>query len=139
LIFATTLPFLNSFLPALAYHSGTINGEFIVLVLTGVLEAVRLIFSLLTIRDLAAESKNESAAEKAQLGVVATGIIVGGGMILVLFTVLLVVEAKFSNPRTTATLGLVALFLLCLAYTAMLIIPALTAGSTQRSLAKRNR
>jgi len=139
LIFATTLPFLNSFLPALVYGARSVNGEFLVLILTGVFEVIRLIFSLLTIRSLADESKNESAAEKAQLGVVATGIIVGGGMILMLFIALLIVEAKFSNFKTPITVGLVALFLLCLAYTAMLLIPALTAGSTQRSLAKRNR
>jgi predicted Zn finger-like uncharacterized protein len=139
LIFATTMPFLNSFLPMLVYGSRAINGEYIVLILTGVLEVVRLIFTLLLIRPLAVEGKNHAAAEKAQIGVVASSIIVGGGIFLMLFIALLLGEAKFTNFKTPITIGLTAIFLLSLAYTVMLIIPAITAGITQHALAQRNR
>jgi hypothetical protein len=138
-IFATTVPYLDTFLPALVYQSRAINGEYIVLILTGAFEVVRLIFMLLTIKGMAVEGKNYVAAERAQLGVLAASIIVGGGMILMLFIVLLLNEAKFSSIKTIASVGLGAFFLLCLAYTAMLLIPATTAGGTQRSLAQRNR
>lgn len=139
ILFATTMPFLNSFLPMLVYGYRSIDGEFIVLILTSVCEVIRLIFSLLMIRTLAHVSKNEGTAEKAQIGVVASSILIGGGMILMLLIVLLLAEAKFSNFKTPITIGIGTLFLLCLAYTVMLLIPALTAASTLRSLGQRNR
>jgi hypothetical protein len=138
IIFATTLPYLNSFLPMLVYGARQINGEYLVLIATGVCEVIRLIFSLLTIRGLANESKNHAAAERAQLGVVGSGIFVGGGMVLMLLVILMVVEARFNNVRASVSVGLAALLLLCVAYSVMLILPAIAAGSTQRSLAQRN-
>lgn len=139
LIFATTLPFLDSFLPTLVYSSRNIDGEYLVIILAGVCEVVRLIFSLITIRSVAAEAKDYQAAERAQLGIVATSIIVGGGLILMLLVCVMINEADFSNLKAIIGLGLGTFFILCVAYTAMLLVPALTAGSTRSSLSRRNR
>ena len=139
LIFATTLPFLDSFLPMLVYGSRGINGEYLVIILTGVCEVVRLIFSLVTIRSVATAAKNYAAAERAQVGIVAASIIIGGGLIVMLLVSVLIREANFSNLKAVIGVGLGAFFILCVAYTVMLLVPALTAGSTRSALSRRNR
>jgi len=88
---------------------------------------------------LASEAKNYEAAERAQLGIVATSIIVGGGLILMLLVTVMIREANFSNLKAIVGVGLGAFFLLCVAYTVMLLVPAITAGSTRSSLSRRNR
>jgi hypothetical protein len=139
LIFATTQPFLDTFLPALIYGSRGITGEYIVVILTGVAEVVRLFFSFLTIRTMAGEGKNNKVYERAQVGIVSAAIVIGGGILLMLLVIVLIAEIKFRSLKTAATLGLGSFFIVCLAYTVLLTIPAITAMGARSSLGQRSR
>jgi hypothetical protein len=139
ILFSSLMWVVNTFIPALIYGSRMIGGEYIIVVVTGAVEIARLFFVLITIRTLANVGKNYQAAERAQIGIVATAIVVGGGAIISLFVLVLLREARFSSLQTITTLGLGWAFILSLAYTIMLIFPALTAGSAYQSLGRRSR
>jgi hypothetical protein len=139
LFFSTTVPFLNGFLPMLFYASRSITGEVLVLMIVGVVEIARLICSLILTRNLAGEAKNYSAAERAQLGVVAAPIVLGVGLFISLLVSVLLREAEFKSPKTNLGILIGTMFLLCLAYTVMLLPAALAAGGTQAWLARKRR
>jgi hypothetical protein len=139
LLFATTQPFLDTFIPLLIYASRAVTGEYIVVILTGIVEVVRLFFIFLTIRTLAAEGKNDRAYNRAQIGIIGTAIVIGGGILLMLLVIVLSVEIKFRNMKTAATLMAGSFFVVCLAYTMLLTLPAITAMGARGSLSSRSR
>jgi hypothetical protein len=139
LFFATTMPMVDFFIPSLIYGGQGITGEFIVLILTGICEIIRIFFALLTIRTLANEGKNHTVAGRAQIGIVVTALVVGVGIFVMLLVIVVVREIQFRNIKTLVTILLGSFFLQCLAYTAMLIFPAITAMGARGSLARSNR
>lgn len=139
LIFATTIPFLDFFLPTLIYSSRSINGEFIVLILTGICEVVRIFFTMLTIRTFANVGKDHKTAERAQIGIVGTAIVVGAGIFIMFLVLVLIKEVQFKSLKTALTLGVGSFFMHCLAYTVLLLVPAILTIFARSSLAGRNR
>jgi hypothetical protein len=139
LLFATTQPFLDTFIPILIYNSRAVSGEYIVVILTGVIEVVRLFFIFLVIRTLAAEGKNDKVYHRAQIGIVGTAIVIGAGILLMLLVIVLSVEIRFRNLKTAATLMVGSFFVVCLAYTILLMLPAITAMGARGSLSSRRR
>jgi hypothetical protein len=139
LFFATTMPFLDFFLPSLIYGGQSITGEFVVVMLTGICEVVRIFFTLLTIRTLADEGKNHRVAQRVQMGIVITALVLGIGIFVMLLVVVLVVEVKFRSMKTMMTMVLGSFFLQCLAYSVSLAFPAITAMGARSSLARSSR
>jgi hypothetical protein len=139
LLFTTTMPFLDFFIPILIYGAKAISGEFVVVLLTGICEVIRIFFLLLTIRTLANEGKNHKIAERAQIGIVVSALVIGIGIFVMLLVIVLLAEIKFRNLKTMFTIGLGSFFLQCLAYTVMLVFPAITAMGARSSLTKSSR
>jgi hypothetical protein len=88
---------------------------------------------------MASEGKNYQTEQRAQFGIVATAIVVGGGLFVMLLVSVMIVEMKFSSIRTQANIALGSFFLQCAAFTVLLIMPALTALGARSSLGRRSR
>jgi hypothetical protein len=136
---SSALPALDAFLPTLFYASRAINGEMVIAILAGICEVLRLVFVLMTIKALAEAAKDYEASEKAMVGMFGTLIVVGVAALLILLLVVLIDAKAFTSLRTVMNLGMGVLFVVYLAYTAMLIMPALVALMTKSSLAHRAR
>ncbi|MCI0703918.1 MAG: zinc-ribbon domain-containing protein [Planctomycetia bacterium] len=137
---ASTLPALDMFLPMLFYSSKEIEGDYVIALLAGVCEVMRLIFALLTLKALATAAKDYEAAEKSHFGVMTTSFIAGGVMLGFLLIFILVYESAKSGSmggKTALHLGVVTVLLMYLAYTAMMFVPALSAMMTKDACDRR--
>jgi hypothetical protein len=135
---ASTLPWVNSFLPLLFYQSRAVNGEYIVTLLAGISEAMRLVFLLLTLKAMSEAAKDYGAAEKCQFSMMTALMIVGGALLGVLLMVVLLAEGGFKSASTYLNLGAATLFLMYLAYTFMMLGPALSAMMTKDACDRRS-
>lgn len=130
---ASLLPVVDSFLPMLFYGSKLIGGEYVLALLAGVCEAGRLIFGLLLLKAMATAAKDFDASERSGYGVMIVSGVLGGVVVLVLLTVILVVEGRLQSM--SLVFGVV--FLCYLAYTLMMLSPAIAAFGTKDACARR--
>ncbi len=138
IVVASTLPTLDTFLPMLFYQSKGINGDYVIALLAAVCEAGRLIFMLLTLKALAGAARDYEAAEKAQFGLMTTVMILGGVALAALLVAILLREGGFKSIGTYANLAVATVFLMYLAYTFMMLGPALAAMQTKDACARRS-
>ncbi|MBP3958226.1 hypothetical protein J8F10_23505 [Gemmata sp. G18] len=133
----SALPSVGAFLPVLFYQSRAIGGEYIVSLLAGICEVLRLIFVLITLKGLASAARDYGAAEKAQTGVMISAFVLGGTVLGILFMTVLLAEAKF-GPSTMAHLGMLMIVATLAAYTFMMLTPALAALRTRDACTRRS-
>jgi hypothetical protein len=135
---ASTLPAINSFLPMLFYQSRLINGEYIITFLAAVCEALRLVFMLMTLKAMAEAAKDYDAAEKSHFSLMTALLILGGVLIGTLLMVVLLAEGGFKSIKTVMNLLLGTVFLMYLAYTFMMVGPALAGLQTKDACNRRS-
>ncbi len=133
----SALPSVDAFLPVLFYQSRSIGGEYIVSLLAGVCEVLRLIFVLITLKGLASAARDYGAAEKSQTGIMISAFVLGGTVLGILFMTVLLAESKFA-PSTMAHLGMLMIVATLGAYTFMMLTPALAALQTKDACARRS-
>lgn len=135
---ASTLPVLDTFVPTLFYASRGITSDYAFALLAAVCEAGRLVFMLLTLKALAAAARDYDSAEKTQLSLLTAVSIVGGVALLTLLVAVLLREGNFKSIGTYLNLGVATVFLMYLAYTFMMLGPALAAMQTKDACARRS-
>jgi hypothetical protein len=134
---ASTLPALDTFLPLLFYNSKAMTGDYIVVVIAGACEAARLIVLLFTLKSLASAARDFEASEKSGYGVMIVAAVMGGVALLALLVVIIFEEGKFKNVSTIINLAMGMVFFMYLAYTLMMLSPAIAAFGTKDACARR--
>ncbi len=137
IIVASTLPALDGFLPMLFYNSKAIGGDYVIALLAGACEAARLIFMLLALKSLAAAARDYDASERSGYGVMIVTAIMGGVALVALLVAVILQEGKFKSINTYLNITLVSVFLMYVAYTLMMLSPALSALATRNACARR--
>jgi hypothetical protein len=137
ILFASTLPTLNTFFPVLFFDSKAINGDYIIALLAAICEACRLIFALLALKALAGAARDYEAAEKSHFSLMTAIAILGGVVLFTLLIAILLKEGGFKSIKTYMNLGLATVFLMYLAYTFMMLGPALAALQTKDACDRR--
>ena len=137
IVVASTLPVLDTFVPTLFYASRGITSDYAFALLAAVCEAGRLVFMLLTLKALAAAARDYDSAEKTQISLLTAVSIVGGVALLTLLMAVLLRECGFKSIGTYLNLGVATVFLMYLAYTFMMLGPALAAMQTKDACARR--
>jgi hypothetical protein len=137
-VMASDLLAVDLTLPVLFYWS-KIFGEAIFFVLAGGFEVARLILLVLAVRAAADVTKGGGeAAGKGLLGVLIAGITIAASAVAWLLAIIIIEEGKLSASSRKSIMG-VTFLLTYLAYTLMLIVPALAAHQTRAALARRGR
>jgi len=134
---SSALPVLDTFLPMLFYHSGMMSGDYIIGLLAAVCEVARLIFMLYTLKAMANAARDYEVAEKAQFGILTASFVIGGVAIAILALSILLSEGGI-GIKTVFHLSAVAILLTLLAYTFMMLSPALTALQTRNACDRRS-
>jgi hypothetical protein len=137
ILFASTIPALNTFLPVLFFDSKAINGDYIIAILAAICEAGRLIFALLALKGMAGAARDYAAAEKSHFSLMTAIAILGGVLLFTLLIAILLKEGGFKSIKTVMNLGLATIFLMYLAYTFMMLGPALAALQTKDACDRR--
>jgi hypothetical protein len=134
---ASLLPAVDLFLPMLFYQSKAIDGDYVIVLLAGVCEAGRLIFGLLALKALATAAKDYNASERSGYGMMIVIGVLGGVVLLALLVAVVLNEGKFKSINTVINLTLGTLFLMYLAYTLMMLAPAIAAFGTRDACARK--
>ncbi|QJW94352.1 zinc ribbon domain-containing protein [Frigoriglobus tundricola] len=134
---SSALPVLDTFLPVLFYQSKVISGDYIIALLAAVCEVARLFFMLYTLKAMAAAARDYEVAEKAQFGILVAAFVIGSVAIALLVLFILLSEGGV-GLKTALHLGAVAILLTLLAYTFMMLSPALTALQTRDACDRRS-
>ena len=135
---ASTLPALDSLLPMLFYSSKSINGDYVIIFLASICEVLRLVFMLMTLKALSEAAKDYGAAEKSHFSMMTAIMILGGAALGTLLMAVLLREGGFKSISTYANLAVVTVFLMYLAYTFMMLGPALAAMQTKDACDRRS-
>jgi hypothetical protein len=138
-LFATNLLQLDQFLPNLFWNSKGIKVEYLLVVLAGGLEVARLFMTLWVMNSLGHSVKSQRTAGMGQVGVVTAASVLSGGAVLTLLLAVVLRNSKFTSFKTISVLVYGWLFLLLLAYAAMLLFPALAAQRAAKALRKQSR
>lgn len=138
IIMTSTLPALDSFLPLAIYGSRALQeSKYIFALLAAICEVLRLVFMLLTLKELSGAARDRYAAAKAGFGLTLVIILVSSVAALVLFMVVLLAEGKFKSPETYLHLVLITFLLTYLAYAFMMLAPAMAALQTKDACDRR--
>jgi len=136
---ATILPVLDMILPSFLIPgtrvSGMIGSGVIFAVLGAVCELLRLIFGMMLVKELATAAKDYDSAEKAQMGMVGSYVIVGGSALIV-FLLALMARAGVGMGMN-AFIGV--FMLIYLGLTAMTVMPLMATSGARSSLARKAR
>jgi len=140
ILWATTLPILDTFLPLLIMGGGKIIGsDYIFMLLAAGCELARIIFAMLMVKALATSAKDYDSEEKAQLGMMGACIITGATVLLGLILALLAKAGAFGVGSGSANIMIGSILLVYLGFTGMTIMPILVTNNVRRSLARKAR
>jgi hypothetical protein len=138
IIVSSTLPTLNVFLPTLFYSSRSINGDYIITLLAAICEALRLVFMLMTLKAMSEAARDYDAAERSHFSLMTAILVVGGVALGSLLMAVLLREGGFKSMSTIGNLAVLTVFLMYLAYTFMMLNPALAATMTKDACHRRS-
>jgi hypothetical protein len=137
-VVASSLPALDTLLPMLIYSSRAVSdGDYLVALLAGICELLRLIFMLLALKKTAEAARDGYAVEKSQFGLTMVGVVAGGVAAFVLLMVTLLAEGGFKSFQTVAHLTILTVLLVYLGYAFMMLNPAMAALQTKDACARR--
>jgi hypothetical protein len=132
------LPALDAFLPMLFYQSKSVGSDYILALLGAICEVGRLIFALLTLKAIGVAARDHDAADRSNFGVTTASFVLGGVMVFTLLLAIMLIEGGFKSPSTYMNLGLGGAFLVYLAYTFMMLTPAIAAMTTRDACDRRS-
>jgi hypothetical protein len=136
-LFASALLGVDILLPTLVIPRGTqaIGTNFMLFFAAGVCEVLRLVFALMTVKELARAGKDYGPEEKAHFGVIAAVSVVGASALLALLLAVLGRMEVIRGPNII--IG--SLLLMYLGFTAMTIFPTLATHGVRNSLYRKAR
>ena len=132
---ASTLPALDAFLPMVFYDSQSMSTNYIIGVIAAACEVGRLLTAMFLLKAMALAARDFQASERSGYGIMIVLGVIGGVAILALFVVILLREGKFTSISTVLNLALGTVFLMYLAYTLMMLSPAIGAMATKDACA----
>jgi len=139
LLFTSLIPVLDVMLPAMIYESkilgpgGKLTGELVVPALAGACEIARLILLLLSVKAVGQAARDHGAAEQVGKGVMIVSIVCGAAAVVVLLVIVIGYESKVSSRHYWAATAMLVL----LAYTFMLLMPALAVNEVRAAVTRR--